>query len=77
MINNTVLVSGVQQSYIYIYIYTFLFFSSGFPGGLDGKASLLAQSVKTLPAVQEAWVRFLDRKDPLKKEMATHSSILA
>ena len=41
------------------------------------KVSLIAQSVKNLPAVQEIWVRFLSREDPLEKEMATHSSILA
>ena len=40
-------------------------------------ASLLAQSVKNLPAMQETWVRFLDREDPLEKGMTTHSSILA
>ena len=40
-------------------------------------ASLVAQSVKNLPAVQESWVRSLGREDPLEKEMATHSSILA
>ena len=40
-------------------------------------ASLVAQSVKSLPAVQETRVRFLGREDPLEKEMATHSSILA
>ena len=33
--------------------------------------------VKSLPAVQETWVRCLGREDPLEKEMATHSSILA
>ena len=33
--------------------------------------------VKSLPAVQEARVRYLGREDPLEKEMATHSSILA
>ena len=33
--------------------------------------------VKNLPAIQETWVRSLDREDPLEKEMATHSSILA
>ena len=33
--------------------------------------------VKSLPAVQETWVQFLGRQDPLEKEMATHSSILA
>ena len=41
------------------------------------KASLVAQSVKDLPAVQETWVRSLGREDPLEKEMTTHSSILA
>ena len=40
-------------------------------------ASLVAQSVKNLPAVQETWVRSLGWEDPLEKEMATHSSILA
>ena len=40
-------------------------------------ASLVAQLVKILPAIQETWVRFLDREDPLEMEMATHSSILA
>ena len=33
--------------------------------------------VKNLPAIQETWVRFLGREDPLVKEMATHFSILA
>ena len=37
----------------------------------------VAQSVKNLPAVQETWVRSLGWEDPLEKEMATHSSILA
>ena len=40
-------------------------------------ASLIAQLVKNLPAMQETWVRFLSWEDPLEKEMATHSSILA
>jgi len=39
--------------------------------------SLVAQSVKNLPAIQETWVRSLGWEDPLEKEMATHSSILA
>ena len=39
-------------------------------------ASLVAQSVKNLPAIQETWVQFLGQEDPLEKEMATHSSIL-
>ena len=33
--------------------------------------------VKCLPTMQETWVRSLGREDPLEKEMATHSSILA
>ena len=33
--------------------------------------------VKRLPVMQETWVRFLGQEDPLEKEMATHSSILA
>ena len=40
-------------------------------------ASLVAQLVKNLPATQETWVRSLEWKYPLEKEMATHSSILA
>ena len=40
----------------------------GFPSGL---------LVKNLPAMQETWVRSLGQEDPLEKEMATHSSILA
>ena len=40
------------------------------------KTSLVAQSVKNLPAVWETWVRSLGWEDPLEKKMATHSSIL-
>ena len=40
-------------------------------------ASLVAQTVKNLPARQATWVRSLGEEDPLEKEMATHSSILA
>ena len=40
-------------------------------------ASLLAQMVKNLSAVQEAWIQSLDQEDPLENGMATHSSILA
>ena len=45
----------------------------------DQKASLRAQLVKNLPAMQEtqeAWVWFLGQGDPLEEGMATHSSIL-
>ena len=37
----------------------------------------VVQMVKHLPAVQETWVQSLGQEDPLEKEMATHSSILA
>ena len=40
-------------------------------------ASLVAQTVKNLPAMQETWVRSLGWEDPLEKGKATHSSILA
>ena len=44
---------------------------------LSSSASLVAQMVKNLPAMQETWVWSLGLEDPLKEEMATHSSILA
>ena len=37
----------------------------------------VAQMVKRLPAMRETWVQSQGREDPLEKEMATHSSILA
>ena len=58
---------GLERRF-FIFIF-FLFFFCLF--------SLVAQSVKNPPAVQETWVPSLDREDPLEKEMATHSSILA
>ena len=45
-----------------------MLFPSDFPGGSE---------VKNLHAMQETWVLSLGWEDPLKKEMATHSSILA
>ena len=41
------------------------------------KASFVAQLVQNLSAMQETWVQFLGQEDPLEKEMAPHSSILA
>ena len=41
------------------------------------KASLVAQRLQRLPTMWETWVQSLGREDPLEKEMATHSSILA
>ena len=41
---------------------------------LNSKASLVAQKVKILPAMQGTYIQSLGREDPLQKEMATHSS---
>ena len=48
-----------------------MLFNCGFP------LSLVAQTVRHLPAMRETWVRSLGREDLLEKEMATHSSTLA
>ena len=47
------------------------------PGHQQGGASLVAQMVKNLPAVEETQVQSLGWEDPLEKEMVTDSSILA
>ena len=44
---------------------------------MGSRASLVAQLVNNLPVVQETPLRSLDQEDPLEKEMATQSSILA
>ena len=44
---------------------------------LTQRSSLIAESVKNMPAMQETWVQFLGQEDPLEKEMSTHSHILA
>ena len=44
--------------------------------GLIQGASLVAQLIKNLPAVQETLVQFLGQEDPLEKSQATHSHIL-
>ena len=50
----------------------------GFLEGTHNRGtSLVAQTVKSLSAMQETRVRSLGQEDPLEKEMATHSSILA
>ena len=41
------------------------------------RASLVAEMIKNLPAMWETWVLSLGQEDPLEKEMASHSSILA
>ena len=59
---NVVLVSTVQQNEPAICIHT-----SG--------ASLIAQLVKDLPAMQETWIQSLGQEDPLENGMATRSDI--
>ena len=49
-------------------IYIMYTISFDFPGGSD---------LKSLPTMWETWIRSLGQKDPLEKEIATHSSILA
>ena len=44
---------------------------------LVAQISLVAQTVKNLPAMRKTWVQSLGWEDLLEKEMATHSSILA
>ena len=41
------------------------------------QASLVAQMVKNLPAMQETWVPFLGQEDPLEEGITAHFSILA
>ena len=50
---------------------------SFFKKGVLKRPSLVAQRLKCLPAMQETWVRSLGQEDPLEKEMASHSSLLA
>ena len=61
---------------IYIYIYTHTQWNLK-PNNLLIKDIPLAQLVKNLPAMQENQVRLLGWEDPLEKEMAIHSRILA
>ena len=44
---------------------------------IRSKNSLVAQTVKNLPAMQETRVRSLNQEDPLEKGIATHASIFA
>ena len=53
------------------------FIHSGYTWASPIGASLVAQRIKCLPAMQETRVQSLGQEDPLEKEMATHSSILA
>ena len=61
---------GIFSACLLIYIVCVTVFGLGF-------AFLVAQTVTYLPAMQETWVWSLNQEDPLEKEMATRSSILA
>ena len=47
------------------------------PSEVTRVTSLVAQTVKCLPTTRDTQVRSLGQEDPLEKEMATHSSVLA
>ena len=68
MDGDTVMKEGITQGFFLIFN-CFVYIKFG--------AFLVAQSVKNLPAMQETQVQFQGWEDPLEKEMATHSSILA
>ena len=61
-----------RAGWLSVFVKKFYWNIAMLPGG-----SLVAQTVKHLPAMQETRVQFLGREDPLEKEMAIHSSTLA
>ena len=61
-----------EMNLLYVHIYPLFFIML-----LIKQASLVAQTVKNLPAMRETQVRSLDWEDPLEKETVTHSSSLA
>ena len=58
------------MEYLYIYFYLSIYMQTY-------GTSLVAQRLKCLPAMRETWVQSLGQENPLEKEMAPHSSILA
>ena len=70
-------VQGISQARILKWIATSSSRGIFLTQGLNLRTSLVAQTVKCLPTMWEAWVWFLGWEDPLQKEMATHSSTLA
>ena len=70
LINNGVIVSRIQQSNLLLYIHVSLVV-------YIQETSLVTQMVKHLPTMWETRVQSLGWKDPLEREMATHSSTLA
>ena len=73
LISLIVVVFHEMYKYQIIKLHTFKILNSNFSIG----ASLVAQRLKHLHARRETWVQSLGWEDPLEKEMATHSSILA
>ena len=63
-----------DTAFFFCCLFVFIFGCTGFSLCWT---SLVAQMVKRLPTMQETRVRSLGREDPLEKEMATHSCILA
>ena len=61
----------IKKKNYYSFIIGFL------PSSASSSSSLVAKMIKHLLAMWETWVRSLGWEDPLEKEMATHSSILA
>ena len=77
-VNFCCIVKWFSVIYTYICILFYILFHYGLSQGIEySGASLVAQMVKNLPAMQETWVQSLSWDDPLEKEVATHSSILA
>ena len=70
LILDTIIIYKHKQIHINTYIYLIPIYQSI-------RASLVAKTVKSLSAMQETWVQSLGWEDPLEKEMANHSSILA
>ena len=66
-------IAGLVGLFVFVIVLTFSYFHDV----SFREASLVAQRLKRLPAMWEIWVRSLGWEDPLEKETATHSSILA
>ena len=69
--SSSLMICGRNDSTSFLFVFKILFIYG------CARASLIAQLVKSLPAMQETWVQFLGGEDPPEEEMATHSSILA
>ena len=63
---------GTYYILLAIFLLLYIWIPLGYPVGSSGK-----EPICLLQEIQETWVQFLGREDPLEKEIATHSSILA